>query len=336
MQIVQPGFSVFKHPESNDRESILKQIERIGRVCYRSEGLITDTSYLDFVQKIRNRGHWAMLEHYQFVFEIPKKMYEEIMNHYPNHLEYNYNKAMKYVTLSFCGDGPNRVYLISGSATALNNIYLASAADPSIRRFKSVLKVYKALVELVPEIMFVDDYTDSISSDGIRLLSREEIEYLPVEARILHDSLTVMFTVNRGITHELVRHRPAAWAQESTRYCNYQLDKFNNEISVIDPIYYKDRPNEYEIWRDACEYAEKAYFDLKNNGSKPEEARDILPHATKVDIAMTAPLHEYIHFFRMRVPNSAHPQMREVTIPFYEQCLEQIPSVFTRVFEKKS
>jgi thymidylate synthase (FAD) len=231
----------------------------------------------------------------------------------------------------------NLRYFISGSATAFNNIYLATAADASTRKYKSILKAYRVLVDLVPELMFVDEYTDLVKSDpDVRLLSRGEIESLPVEQRILHDSMTVMFTVNRGITHELVRHRPAAWAQESTRYCNYQLDKFNTEITVIDPLYYKDRPAEYEIWKTACEYAEKSYFDLKDSGSKPEEARDVLPHATKVDIAMTAPLHEFIHFSRMRVPSSAHPQMREVVVPFFDQCLAKDPDVFNRVFNKKS
>lgn len=135
------------------------------------------------------------------------------------------------------------------------------------------------------------------------------------EAVLEHASVTVKFTVDRGVSHEIVRHRLAAYCQESTRYCNYSKDGFGGEITVIKPLYLEEGTRAFACWRGACETAESAYFSLLEWGCSPQEARAVLPNSLKTEVVMTANLREWRHFFKLRTAPAAHPQMREVTIP---------------------
>ena len=153
------------------------------------------------------------------------------------------------------------------------------------------------------------------------------------EAMIEHCSFTVKFIVDRGVSHELTRHRIASFAQESTRYCNYSNDKFGNELTFIRPFYYYNcvEPNrqiEYNIWKESCQVAEDNYFKLLKNGSKPEEARSILPNSLKTEIVMTMNIREWRHFFKLRCDKAAHPQMREIAIPLLLELQEKMPALF--------
>lgn len=157
------------------------------------------------------------------------------------------------------------------------------------------------------------------------------------ESVLEHVSITVKFTCDRGISHEIVRHRIAGYSQESTRYCNYTADKFGNEITVIRPVFFNDENigyqrvplNErYKIWYESCVNAERAYFALLAAGAKPEEARDVLPTSTKTEVVMTANLREWRHFLKLRTSKAAHPQMREVAELLLIQLQELIPVVF--------
>lgn len=132
------------------------------------------------------------------------------------------------------------------------------------------------------------------------------------EAVIEHGSLTVRFICDRGVSHEIVRHRLAAFCQESTRYCNYGKEGFGGEITVIRPSTFAKTDSTYHIWKRSCEHAEVAYFDLLNEGCTPQEARSILPNSLKTEVVMTADLREWRHFCRMRCPVVAHPDMRVV------------------------
>lgn len=96
-------------------------------------------------------------------------------------------------------------------------------------------------------------------------------------AMIEHASVTVKFVVDRGISHEIVRHRVASFAQESTRYCNYSKDDFSSEITFIIPEYIAYGSEGFKIWKEQMKTAEKAYFDLLNFGLSPQEARAVLP-----------------------------------------------------------
>lgn len=148
------------------------------------------------------------------------------------------------------------------------------------------------------------------------------------EAVLEHASVTVKFVVDRGVSHEIVRHRLAAYCQKSTRYCNYSKDGFGGQVTFIQPNFLDRGTRGWELWVLACEQAEKAYFDLLNWGCSPQEARAVLPNSLKTEVVMTANLREWRHFFKLRTAPAAHPQMREVTIPLLRRMQELIPVVF--------
>ena len=154
------------------------------------------------------------------------------------------------------------------------------------------------------------------------------------EAVLEHCSFTVKFIVDRGVSHEIVRHRVASYCQESTRYCNYSKDKFGNEITVIRPCFWREDEDEnkehvkFAVWKRSMAEAESAYFELLKMGATPQEARAILPNSLKTEVVMTANIREWRHFFKLRTSSSAHPQMREVAIPLLKECQEKIPVLF--------
>ncbi len=151
------------------------------------------------------------------------------------------------------------------------------------------------------------------------------------EAMIEHSSLSVKFIVDRGVSHELVRHRIASFAQESTRYCNYSKDKFGKEITVIEPCFFSPLSDSYTFWKHAMESAEAYYFSLLESGATPQEARSVLPNSTKTEITVTANYREWRNFFRLRTAEAAHPQMREVTIPLLNELKSRIPVIFDNI-----
>ena len=151
------------------------------------------------------------------------------------------------------------------------------------------------------------------------------------EAMLEHQSISVKFIVDRGVSHELVRHRMASYAQESTRYCNYSKDKFGNELTFISPCFWSKSSREYEEWYAAMNSAEDIYFELIDWGVTPEQARTVLPNSIKTEIVMTANLREWRHFFKLRAIGTTgkpHPQMLEVTVPLLAEFKALIPVVF--------
>lgn len=163
------------------------------------------------------------------------------------------------------------------------------------------------------------------------------------EAMIEHETITVKFICDRGISHEIVRHRMASFAQESTRYANYSKDKFGNELTFIRPCWFESSysdihqelmsydsgmPINEKTWLWCCYEAETDYMALLKRGWKPEQARSILPNSLKTEIIMTANLREWRHFFKLRCDKAAHPQIRELAIPLLEEFKSKIPAVF--------
>ena len=148
------------------------------------------------------------------------------------------------------------------------------------------------------------------------------------EAVLEHFDVTVKFVCDRGVSHEIVRHRMASYCQESTRYCNYSQDKFDNEITVIKPFFLDENAPGWLMWKRACKTAETAYFDLLDFGCTPQEARAVLPNSLKTELVMTANLREWRHFLKLRTAKAAHPQMREVAIPLLEDFKARIPVIF--------
>ena len=219
-----------------------------------------------------------------------------------------------------------------------------------------VMEMYKR-IELAGRTCYKSEQriTDDSAAKFIRGLIRRGHE-----AMIEHVSMTVRFTVDRGVSHEIVRHRIASFAQESTRYCNYGQEKFGNEITVIEPCFYDVIPEKrrqliqkalkcesdgfpeslqpmtdmdmrYARWCEACMFAEKAYSDKIGHCATPEEARSVLPNSLKTELVMTASLREWRHFFKLRaagVTGKPHPQMVEVAVPLLKKCQRIMPEVF--------
>ncbi len=148
------------------------------------------------------------------------------------------------------------------------------------------------------------------------------------ESVLEHEKLTVKFICDRGVTHEIVRHRIASYSQESTRYCNYSKDKFGNELTFIRPCFWADDSEEYAVWKQAMEDIEKTYVKLIFLGAKPEEARSILPNSLKTEIVCTMNLREWRHFFRLRTAERAHPQIREISVALLDELKKRIPVIF--------
>lgn len=151
------------------------------------------------------------------------------------------------------------------------------------------------------------------------------------EAMLEHASVTVKFVVDRGISHELVRHKLASFAQESTRYCNYSKDDFGSEITFIIPDYLEYKSEGWNIWKESMKQAEDAYFKMLDFGLSPQQARAVLPNSLKTEVVMTANLREWRHFFKLRALGTTgkpHPQMLEVAVPLLEDMKNLIPVVF--------
>lgn len=148
------------------------------------------------------------------------------------------------------------------------------------------------------------------------------------ESVIEHEKVTVMFIIDRGISHEVVRHRIAAYSQESTRYCRYNQNKFGNEITVIEPFFFSENKTAYRYWAEACLAAEKNYMALLDAGHSAQEARSVLPTCLKTEMVVTYNMREWRHFFRLRCDAAAHPQMRQVTIPLLKLFKISFPALF--------
>lgn len=147
------------------------------------------------------------------------------------------------------------------------------------------------------------------------------------ESPIEHISISVRIICDRGVSHEWVRHRIASYSQESTRYCNYNSEKFGGGIAFIRP-YFADNERLFEIWKAEMESAEKAYMEMLANGAKPEDARSVLPNSLKTEFICTMNLREWRHFFELRCAKAAHPAMREIAVPLQEAFREMLPELF--------
>ena len=149
------------------------------------------------------------------------------------------------------------------------------------------------------------------------------------EAMLEHGGMiSVRFIVDRGVSHELVRHRIASFAQESTRYCNYSKDKFGNDLTFIKPCFWEENSPEMLLWESQMRLSEQAYLQLIEEGSQPQEARSVLPNSLKTEIVVSANPREWRAFFKLRVADAAHPQMREVTRPLLDKFKELVPVIF--------
>lgn len=281
----------------------IKKIEKCGRVCYKSEDKITEDSAEKFVANIINRGHEAVLEHASFIFQVSYNVYEDLRdkvmfveNRYPVKMYLRFTDS----------DG----YVVSGNVRAWRDFFFFAGVPPYMNDFVEAKPI------LFPE--FKSDFPFNLKGGkwSIRQISADAL--VSPYQRLVHEDVSVKFICDRGVTHEIVRHRPASFCQESTRYCNYSSGKFGGEITVIKPCFFKENSTRYLNWFVACESAETAYNAILEDGGTTQEARDVLPNSLKTELIMTAPLMEWCHFFNLRMSPAAHPQMREVASYAYD------------------
>lgn len=332
MKLVQPKVELWDKKED---ELDIQFIERIGRVCYKSEDRITldGQSAKQLVgEMFVGHGHEAVLEHLAYVFELDNEMFDEI-NSIISDLESIYGCAI-YLNRTQI----NHRNLISGNIRAWRDFLKYSQQHQMF----VPLYIYKACITDTTdsEVLFGDLVSDEFKEwlstteckKVMRKLSNEE---LFDQEKEYHYYQTVHFICDRGVTHEIVRHRPASYAQESTRYCNYSLGKFDGDCSFIDVsegieldqkmsrLPEEDKQRIKKMIEDVNMYAEDAYSNILRLGGTPQIARDVLPTGLKTELVMTANLKEWKHFLDLRTEKAAHPQMREVAYQVAEKFLEK-------------
>ncbi len=201
--------------------------------------------------------------------------------------------------------------IVDPSFTILNPVSKEQALD-ALRR-----------VELAGRVCYKSE--DRITPDSHRrflqmLMQREHWSVIE------HATMTAHIVTNRGVTHELVRHRLASYSQESTRYCNYAKGRFGGEVAMVAPPELSGE--DQAIWREAVQAAERAYQELIGRGVSPQIARGVLPNDLKAEIVVTANLREWQHIFSMRCAQNAHPHMRHVMRLGLVQAVEWFAPVF--------
>lgn len=292
MKLIKPNFEIWDQQEG--LEGVYKQIERAGRVCYKSEDKITDTSAGEFINRMIKLGHGAMLEHGTVYLKAKTKVYGGM-----------------------------------GSETV---------ECPLDKYAKNPYSVVTEDNTFIPNYLYV--------TTNLRVLVEnnwfDDLKYQCEPTEFHEKRITVKFVCDRGVSHEFVRHRVFSFAQESTRYCNYSKDKFNNCVTYILPNWctnvntedYERNPklmynangslsdNEINFLCGLYD-TETRYLRLLENGWTPQQARAILPNSLKTELVMTGFTKDWEHFFKLRDAGSAHPQARELAHPLHMEFLRR-------------
>ena len=287
------------HPycELIHEENPFLKIEKVGRTCYKSSSEYTLETALKFYQMLRDRKHYGILEHVRFIFEIDTRNTDLIRECY---------YRPYFVCTEEMVDGKMRV-LVSANLRALNEGRLACGGEGAIPAFLDAISE-----KYSPELDFAH-YRHMIKPNYPIKVYRDisEVPNATMYEQRCHSEITVHFVLDRGISHEFVRHREFSFAQESTRYCNYSLDKFNKNITLVDPFFMgEDNSDARQVWYDNCRACEEAYFKLLDMGVTPQDARSVLPTCLKTELIMTGTLNMWKHFFDLRLyekTGKAHP-----------------------------
>ena len=311
MKLIKPEFQIIE-PTGYTIDNIYKSIELAGRCSHKSEDKITETSAKDFVGRMLNMKHLATCEfgtiYLYYKVDKPSTMIKEIIDFYKNN-QYSKVKCIKNYNSTYSECGMGKLYDIK--------------------------------------------YSEYFITTNLRVcLENNRQEYLtnalcePTEYH--HKRYTVKFICDRAIANEIVRHRKFSFLQESTRYCLYSSNKFNNELTFIIPCWfeemnqgiikfeeglYKDtycfqftegnKGKSCSIWYNAMREAEEHYIELINLGWKAEEARNILPLSLKTELYMCGFAEDWEQFFELRCASNAHPQAKELAIPLKEEFIKR-------------
>ncbi|MBU1565396.1 MAG: FAD-dependent thymidylate synthase [Proteobacteria bacterium] len=296
MKIIEPSFHIL---DELDSSSVAVRLEACGRVCYKSEDKITDDSAIPFVTKIAAHGHNSVLEMAVLTFRVIC---------HPQQLQALLSCQPKYLVIDTLPDG----LLITGSMRAFREFYFLYSGNQLVN---DLILCLAGIVPYLFENIF-DQHTITARDTSVKItkMNISEVDQLPEELRLRHRFVGIRFIVNRAVTHELVRHRPCSFLQESQRYCRYSEDKFDNQVTFIRPMFFIEGSKEYQLWKEAMKLAESAYFKLLETAT-PQAARTVLPNSCKTEIIVFCNLLEWKHIFSLRTTPAAEPSMREIMIP---------------------
>lgn len=302
MNIIKPSVELHFPGEWGN---VLEHIEHCARICYKSEWKIEPGSAAKFVSMLVRRGHLAAIEHYRFVLVIPYSVRDILSHEYLITNNQTYRAAAQTVIASEW----NPMFCIM-SCNARN---LIEMRDNSYSRTHDTIDaIMGAIAHIHPEVLgvlFPESVLDSWHDNdmGIGAIENNMMRTLLNEDQMtIHGWFTSHIITDRGIGNEIVRHRPASYCQESTRYCNYS----GNGIEFIKP----SNIDEYKtpLWLTAMHDAEEAYMQLTDDKAAPQTARGVLPLNTKTELCMTATYSEWNHFIALRSGMAAHPDIRPI------------------------
>ncbi len=310
--VVSPWFEILP-----DNLSLAQRIEQCGRICYKSEDRITSESSIGFCRAMVKHKHNSVLEMGVLTHQVkaPWSAYVQLLEAQP-----------KFLVIDQVAD---EEFIITGSVRAFREMFM---------RYPH----YGITNAIVGDMWqrhthFFEDLvgpTSGIPCDvDVRKLSLAEVDNLSPELQARHRFVAVRFVVNRAVTHEIVRHRPCAFLQESQRYCRYSEGKFGSRVTFIKPMFFEEDSGAYKLWEKAMLETEKIYFALlaeKGEDGKdknsPQAARTVLPNSCKTEIIVYASLEQWHHIFHMRAINpAAEPSMREIMVPAHEEFQRRFP-----------
>lgn len=283
MKLINPSVELIT--QAPGLEGIYKQVERVGRVCYKSEDKITEDTSKPFVDRMIKSGHGAMLEHGTVYLAMPMETILPIeANGWGKYTKNPYSKGFKVCEV----DGQRRVAVTTNLRVLIENDWL------------------------------------------------KDLEYICEPTEFHERRITIHFVCDRGVSHEFVRHRVMSFAQESTRYCNYSKNKFNNELTFIIPVWVNTNcPNKEQEgpsvasmeWSTAMLNAESSYRVLLKMGWTPQQARTVLPNSLKTELVVTGFTSDWNHFFDLRyrgTTGAPHPDAKQVASMAHALMLKEL------------
>ena len=317
MKIVNPSVEVLHTGLEKDFMTPEQFIEKVGRTCYKSEDKITADSAPKFVHSLMVRGHEAMLEHWTLIFQAASDIvYERILCDWQAFNAQDFESTPVaddsfMPKIRFTADYGVDRFVISGNIRAWRDFirgYIRNYHDSIMGFMFDVMDTAPVFFEDIRE-----EHADTRPEGRTPWLTPITVKDLKGDLEhLVHHDVTLKFVCDRGVSHELVRHRAASFAQESTRYCNYAAGKYGSEITVVRPSWCAQNSDEYKAWERACLRTEDEYLTLISYGCVPQQARAVLNNSLKTEVIMTGSMGHWDHFFGLRCGPEAQPDMREV------------------------
>ncbi|MFH1216928.1 MAG: FAD-dependent thymidylate synthase [Pseudomonadota bacterium] len=317
MKVISPSYEILS---DLDQQGLAVRIEICGRLCYKSEDKITADSAPPFIRRILKHGHNSVAEMAVITVKVDvdsDSLVAQLFAVLPKYLQI---------------DRPEKKSLvITGSVRAFRELFQGNGN----------LKIVKGITHHLSgkHPLFFEDILPKrglLPQEGVLVekISLSEVDALPADLFVKHRFIAVKFIVNRAVTHEMVRHRPCGFLQESQRYCRYSDSKFGNQVTFIKPLFYEESSVEYGIWESAMKETERLYIQLLET-STPQAARTVLPNSCKTELIVYANLLQWLHMFKLRTSKGADPSMREVMIPLLEDFKKLFPFVFGHLSPEK-